>query len=154
MRLVFIDDSEQRKPARQWLSNTLQLTEYGTRHVEAEHVVMPIVIAPSDRVSHSQLADPVTSATTAAVAGRPFALELLEPLREIARTRPSGECSGVGLVLWPPPLYDLYWWLLDEPYLRRGNVGVPLGPHAGLATATPDRPFLLHDGLTGVSRAS
>jgi hypothetical protein len=142
------------KAERRWLADTLELTEYGTQHVEAEHVVLPIVTAPSDHVPHLQLADLVTAATTAAVAGRPHALTLLDPLKSIARARPSGECGGAGLVLWPPPLYDLYWWLLEEPHLRRRNGVIALGPNAESEASGQDRPFLSQDGLNMSRQAS
>jgi hypothetical protein len=139
---------------RRWLADTLQLTENGTRYVDAERVVLPIVTAPSDHVPHLQLADLVTAATTAAVAGRPSARALVDPLKRLAHTRSSGECGGAGIVLYPPALYDLYWWILGESHHRRGNVSAPLGPHVGATTPDPERPFLLHDGMPASSRAS
>lgn len=142
------------KEGRQWLTATLQFTENGTKHVDPEGVVMPIVTAPSDHVPHLQLADLITAATTAAIAGRASALELLESLKQVAHARPgSGERGGVGIVLWPPALYDLYWWLLGESHHRHHSGDTPLGPHARSPKTDPRRPFLLHDGMNGGPRS-
>jgi hypothetical protein len=138
------------KAERRWLTDTLDLTSSGTRHVRAERVVLPIVTAPSDHVPHLQLADLVTASTTAAIAGRKSGLDLVTRLKAIAHTRLTGEAAGAGIVLWPYELYDLHWWVFGEEYYRRGSVGVPLGPHDPASKspfAKPGRPFLKDDGL-------
>jgi hypothetical protein len=138
------------KAEKHWLTETLDLTSNGTQHVNAERVVMPIVTAPSDHVPHLQLADLVTAATTAAVAGRKSGLDLVPLLRELAHTRLTGETGGAGIVLWPKELYDLHWWVFGEEYYRRGSVGFPLGPHDPSAVgplSKAGRPYLKDDGL-------
>lgn len=140
------------KAEKKWLTETLDLTSNGTRYVKAERVVMPIVTAPSDHVPHLQLADLVTAATTAAVAGRKSGLDLAPLLKDLAHTRVTGETGGAGIVLWPKELYDLHWWVFGEEYYRRGNVGFPLGPHDTSAGpfARAGRPYLKDDGLSVV----
>lgn len=138
------------KAEKYWLTETLSLTSNGTKHVKAERVVMPIVTAPSHHVPHLQLADLVTAATTAAVAGRKSGLDLAPLLKELAHTRPTGETAGAGIVLWPKELYDLHWWVFGEEYYRRGDAGIPLGPHDPTAAgplAKPGRPYLKDDGM-------
>lgn len=138
------------KAEKQWLAETLRLTSNGTQHVKAERVVMPIVTAPSDHVPHLQLADLVTAATTAAVAGRKSGLDLATQLMELAHTRVTGEVAGAGIVLWPKELYDLHWWVFGEESYRRGGFGIPLGPHDPAAAgpfAKPGRPYLKDDGM-------
>lgn len=136
------------KAERKWLSDTLELTNNGTRHVRAEHVVLPIVTAPSDHVPFLQLADLVTAATTAAIAGRKSGLALAPRLRALAHTRLTGETAGAGIVLFPNELIDLHWWVFEEAYYRRGNTGTPLGPYDPSPFAKPGRPFLRDDGLS------
>lgn len=139
------------KAEKHWLAETLDLTSNGTQHVKAERVVMPIVTAPSDHVPYLQLADLVTAATTAAVAGRKSGLDLAPLLTELAHTRLTGETGGAGIVLWPSELYDLHWWVFGEEYYRRGNTGIPLGPHDPTAAgplSRPGRPYLKDDGLS------
>jgi hypothetical protein len=133
---------------RKWLADTLELTSNGTQHVKAEHVVLPIMTAPSDHVPHLQLADLVTAATTAAIAGRKSGLDLAPRLKAMAHTRVTGETAGAGIVLWPDKLYDLHWWVFGEEYYRRGNTGIPLGPHDPTPFALPGRPFRKDDGLS------
>jgi hypothetical protein len=138
------------KAERRWLTETLDLTRNGTNHVKAERVVLPIVTAPSDHLSHLQLADLVTAATTAAVAGRKSGIDLVPWLKALAHTRLTGETAGAGIVLWPRSLYDLHWWVFQEQYYRRGNTGHPLGPHDPASEspfAVPGRPYLRDDGM-------
>jgi len=42
---------------RDWLEETLQLTDHGTEYVTPDRVVLPIVTTPSHHVPHLQLAD-------------------------------------------------------------------------------------------------
>ncbi|MEW2193679.1 hypothetical protein [Streptomyces microflavus] len=95
-----------------WLAESVDLTTVGTTYVKPNRVVMPIVTAPSDHLPHLQLADLVTAATTAAVAGREAGMELVELLKPLARRNAHGYIGGAGLVLWPrsltgPLLLDL-----------------------------------------------
>src|SRR5690606_8706973 len=133
------------KAERRWLADTLELTKNGTQYVRAERVVMPIVTAPSDHVPHLQLADLVTAATTAAVAGRKSGLDLVSRLKALAHKRKSGETGGAGIVLWPPDLYDLHWWVFGETHYIRGNSGTPLGPNHTSKIVPIGRPFIRHD---------
>ncbi|MEU4970056.1 DUF3800 domain-containing protein [Streptomyces smyrnaeus] len=103
------------KDHAKWLAEALDLTTVGTTYVKPDRVVMPIVTAPSDHVPHLQLADLVTAATTAAVAGRPNGLELIELLKPLARRNTYGRIGGAGLALVPrDPLVDLYLALFSR----------------------------------------
>lgn len=83
---VMIADKPGGGPADEgrWLAETLKLTNDGTEYVNPGKVVLPILTAPSHHVPHLQLADLVTAASAAAVAGRPAGLELKELLRQLA----------------------------------------------------------------------
>ncbi|CAM5640686.1 hypothetical protein STAFG_0362 [Streptomyces afghaniensis 772] len=97
-----------RKDQTKWLTEALDLTTVGTTYVKPDRVVMPIVTAPSDHVPHLQLADLVTAATTAAVAGLRNGLELIELLKPLARRNACGRIGGSGLALVPrDPLIGL-----------------------------------------------
>ncbi|WP_377268402.1 DUF3800 domain-containing protein [Peterkaempfera sp. SMS 1(5)a] len=129
-----------------WLRAAKELTESGTPHVAPERVTLPILTAPSHLVPHLQLADLVAAATTAAVAGRPAGLDLLDPLTRLARRNDEGRIGGAGLVLWPPQLMDLHYWLFGERVYQRRGREHRLGP----PSATPDRTgrtFQHTDGL-------
>ncbi|MGW3216184.1 DUF3800 domain-containing protein [Streptomyces parvus] len=116
-----------------WLAESLDLTTVGTTYVKPNRVVMPIVTAPSDHLPHLQLADLVTAATTAAVAGREAGLGLVELLKPLARRNAHGYIGGAGLVLWPRSLTDLFYWIFGETHYVRNSVGYPIGPGSGFS---------------------
>lgn len=97
-----------------WLAETLSLTNHGTEYVEAGRIVMPILTAPSHHLPQLQLADLVTAATTAAVAGHPAARELAPLLRELAHKNALHYIGGAGVVLWPGSLRNLLHWVFGE----------------------------------------
>ncbi|MGW0980351.1 DUF3800 domain-containing protein [Streptomyces xiamenensis] len=134
------------KDHSKWLSEALDLTTVGTRFAKPERVVMPIVTAPSDHVPHLQLADLVTAATTAAVAGREAGMELIDGLKPLARRNAYGYVGGAGVVLWPPSLNDLYYWVLGESTYVKGGSGHPIGPTDD-KFAQPGRPFRNISGI-------
>lgn len=129
-----------------WLSEVVDLTTAGTQYVKPNRVIMPIVTAPSHHVPHVQLADLVTAATTAAVAGRPSGTDLLDLLKPLARRNSHGFIGGAGVVLWPRDLVDLYFWMFGEDTLVRGGAGYPLGPQPH-PFSYPGRPFQHEPGL-------
>lgn len=97
-----------------WLAQTLVLTNDGTAYTEPGKVVLPVLTANSRHVPHLQLADLVTAATTAAVAGRPHGLQLATLLLQLARKNNRGYAGGAGITLWPPGLRDLLYWVFQE----------------------------------------
>lgn len=105
--------------------------------------------APSHHIPHLQLADLVTAATVAAVAGNLYALELTPRLTQIADRLPEDRVGGAGLTVWPPDsLMDLYWHLYGEQVFVHRGTACQLGPIAGAdGFAQPDRPFFATDGL-------
>ena len=136
---VVIADEPGGGPADQkaWLAETLPLTYEGTEYTKPKRIVLPITTAPSHHVPHLQLADLIASATTAAVAGNRFALDLLPELRGLAHRNAHRRIGGAGLTVWPPELYNLYHRVCgDDIYVRSGN-GYPL-PDPNLAYADTD----------------
>lgn len=129
-----------------WLSEALDLATAGTPYVKPNRVIMPIVTAPSHHVLHIQLADLVTAATTAAVAGRTSGLGLVDLLKPLARRNAYQRIGGAGVVLWPPDLVDLYHWLFGETVLMKKGIAYPIGPQPG-PFAYPGRPFQSESGL-------
>lgn len=122
-----------------WLAETLPLTERGTVYVKSERVVLPMVIAPSHHVPHLALADLVTAATTAAVAGRPGGFALVPLLNQLAHKNVRGLAGGAGIVLWPPQLRNLHYWVFGESaYVKLArNAGWRL-PYSGWTYASDD----------------
>jgi hypothetical protein len=129
-----------------WLAQTLAVTNDGTTYTEAGKVVLPVLTASSHHVPHLQLADLVTAATTAAIAGRPHGLHLVPLLHQMARKNSWGYAGGAGITLWPPQLRDLLYWVFHEDTYVKDVLGYPLGP-ADTSPASSLRPFHDHDGM-------
>ena len=125
-----------------WLAETLKLTNDGTEYVEPGKVVLPIMTAPSHHVPHLQLADLVTAASTAAVAGRPAGLELRHLLRQLAHRNYHDHAWGAGIVLYPQELINLCYWAFGEKGVSRVS--------ANTGFALPDRRYTYFndDGMT------
>ncbi|TDD57684.1 hypothetical protein E1263_22595 [Kribbella antibiotica] len=129
-----------------WLANTLAVTNDGTAYTAPGKVILPVLTAASHHVPHLQLADLITAATTAAVAGRPSGMDLVPLLLQIARKNYREYVGGAGITLWPPDLRDLLYWIFDEDMYTSGGVDEPLGPTDSPFLA-PGRPFQQASGL-------
>jgi len=136
---VVIADEPGGGPADQkaWLAKTLPLTDAGTDYTKPDRIILPITTAPSHHIPHLQLADLVTGATTAAIAGNRFALDLKLELMALVQRNSYGRVGGAGLTLWPPDLNNLFHWICDDDAYIRSGVGVQL-PQAGLLFADSD----------------
>jgi hypothetical protein len=129
------------KKQKQWLARTLELTSYGTEYVDPLRNVLPILLSHSDHVPHLQLADLVVAATTAAVAGNPYALELVPLLQQLAHTNARGYAGGTGVKLIPDELRNLHHRVFGKD--RFWKVGA--GEYWPLPI--PDLPYATDDGL-------
>lgn len=133
-----------------WLAATLRLTDDGTVYSKPEQIVLPIVTAPSHHVPHLQLADLVAGATTAAIAGNPYALKLVPELAALAHRNSKNRIGGAGVTLWPrDELVDLYWWVFGDDVYVKSNSGHPLGPAAAspCSATSSKRLFVKDNGL-------
>jgi Protein of unknown function (DUF3800) len=126
---------------RRWLAQTLRLTSYGTEYVDPLRIVLPILTTHSDHVPHLQLADLVVAATTAAVAGNAYALELVPLLGSLAHTNARGTVGGTGVKLIPDELRNLHHWVFGERLFWK----VATGEYWPLPI--PDLPYATDDGL-------
>jgi hypothetical protein len=129
-----------------WLGETLRLTSYGTRYLRANKIALPIVTAESRLVPHLQLADLVTAATTAAVAGRKPGLALAPLLAQLMHRHRLNAVNGAGLVLHPDNLYNLLYWCFGE-----STYAVP-STKVRHSLPCPDWPYSTDDGMS--TRAS
>jgi len=127
------------KEQRRWLAQTLRLTSYGTEYVDPLRIVLPILLSHSDHVPHLQLADLVVAATTAAVAGNRYALELVPLLQPLAHTNARGYAGGTGVKLIPDELRNLHHRVFEEDTFWKVGTGEywPL-PIRDLPYATDD----------------
>lgn len=120
----------QREESR-WLAETLQLTNDGTEYVNANEIVMPILTADSHHVPHLQLADLVTAATTAAIAGRQSGLNLAPQLFKLMHRNKLGTAGGAGLVLWPAHRNLMYWCFGETVFAKPSSLAGVTIPYSG-----------------------
>lgn len=143
-----------------WLSSSLSLTTFGTDYVRPDRVVMPMLTADSHHVPHLQLADLVTAATTAAIAGREPGLALVPLLSQMFLRNRRGYIGGAGMVLWPPELNNLYHWVWGDTEYVNESKGIRVKlPARGTGPQHPEyhQPnewsFIENDGMPGAAAA-
>ena len=125
---------------KQWLAETLQLTNDGTEYVRPGRIVLPIVTADSQHVPHLQLADLVTAATTAAIAGRRSGLNVAPLLAKLMHRHSLDAVNGAGLVLFPER-YNLLYWCFGETLWAKPAA------QASCTLPNPAWPYGTSDGL-------
>ena len=98
-----------------FLAGCMDTLKVGTRHVRNLELISLMLTASSGMVRLLQLADLITSCTTAFVAGHDkFALPIFERIRPMLRTF-QGRVGGVGLKLLPSEKYaNLYHWIGND----------------------------------------
>lgn len=140
---VMIADKPGGGPAEEgrWLAETLKLTNDGTEYVEPGRIVLPILTAPSHHVPHLQLADLVTAASTAAVAGRPAGLALKDLLRQLAHRNHLDDAWGAGIVLYPKDMVNLCYWAFGEENASKVSTKI------SFSLPSPRFPYFADDGL-------
>jgi Protein of unknown function (DUF3800) len=114
------------KDENRFLARCVSTFRSGTRFVELERISLALT-TPSHNARLLQVADLVTGATTACVAGeRRYAPPVFERIRPLLRSE-GGRIGRVGLKIQPDLRYmNLYHWLLGDEYYRRGNSGIAL----------------------------
>jgi hypothetical protein len=115
-----------RKDEDRFIESCMDTLRTGTRFVQFNNLEF-VVTSPSRLVRLVQLADLVTSCTTAFVSGeRQYAEPTFEGIRPMLR-RDRGRINGVGLKIHPDYKFmNLYYWLLGDDYVIRHGVGHPL----------------------------
>lgn len=109
-----------------WIAATLDLTRYGTNYVKPGGIILPILTAPSHHHPHLQLADLVTGALVAALAGTDHGNALVDLIKPILHKNFHGFIGGTGLKLFPDSINNLHYWVLGEMAMSRGNSGLGL----------------------------
>ena len=79
----------------------------------------------------------IAGATTAAIAGNRYALELLPELKALSHRNSHGRIGGAGLTIWPPSLVNLFHWVCGDDCHIRFGTGFPL-PESGRLFAESD----------------
>lgn len=143
--IVFDKPGGSHKDEDAWITDTRALTDLGTEFVKADSIVAAVLTAPSHHHPQLQLADLIAGSTIGAFAGNRFAISLMPKLKEMFHRGGWGaNIGGSGVKLYPDAVCNLYYWVLGDEDVTRGNVGTPL-PWKGL------RRFVEDDGLASKS---
>lgn len=129
-----------RSSEHRFLSDCLEQLRNGTDYVDFESI--NLLLTSDSRLSRLlQLADVVTSATLAYVAGESnYSPAIWREIAPLMR-KDGGRIGGKGVKIHPDLRYgNLYHWLFDDAHIRRGVGWVTL-PDASIAyAATSDNP--------------
>ncbi|MGW2299201.1 hypothetical protein [Streptomyces violaceorubidus] len=125
-----------------WLADALALDTDGTQYVKPadKQILLPIITTRSDHVDHLQLADLVTAATTALVAGATSADRYKDLIYKLLVKNYRDYAGGAGLKFIPSAAYNsralmnlAYWVFGEDAYVlpdTASSVGTVL-PHTG-----------------------
>jgi Protein of unknown function (DUF3800) len=110
-----------------FLRECLQLVLDGTEYAGLKSIPINVLTADSRHMRQLQLADLVTSCTTAFIAGEGlYAPQVFDALLPLAH-RDWGCIGGRGIKIHPDGRYrNLYHWLLGDEYWIRSQSGWPL----------------------------
>lgn len=114
--------SGNRKNEHKFLADCVKTLRYGTDYTNFEHIPLSILSASHKFIRLLQLADIVTSCTTAFVAGESkHSPQIFKVIKQIL-VRHSDRIGGVGLKIHPDLKYaNLYHWLLDDKIFYKGD---------------------------------
>lgn len=129
------------------LSDFLAMSSVGTGWVLPNSVALNLLTTPSHLLRHLQVADLVTGATVAAVAGSRWASGLFPAIKPMLIKNALGFVGGTGLKLWPRGCLNLYYHVLGETAYTRASAmaGVPLPRQSWPGQAPLD--YYADDGL-------
>ncbi|MCI0454887.1 MAG: DUF3800 domain-containing protein [Candidatus Dadabacteria bacterium] len=101
--------------------------EKGTNYVTFDRIPLSVMTANNKHIRLLQLADVITSCTLSRIAGEPkYSPEVFDLIKPIYR-KASNLIGGAGLKIHPDFRYlNLYYWLLGDKYVKKGNTGFPL----------------------------
>jgi len=125
--LIIDRPSGDRGDENRFLSRCLDTIESGTEYVLPDRIAINAVSTRSELVRLLQLADVVTSCTTAMVAGESrFAPPVFTQVKELLVSH-FGSIGGRGLKIHPDGRYaNLYHWLCEDTHFTRDQVGWPM----------------------------
>ena len=127
-----------KKQEEGFLEAFLQRVQTGTEFAPPDRVLLNLLTTPARLVRHLQLADLVTSITTAMVAMKyRYARPAFDQIRPLFMKNSLGYVGGTGLKLFPNQLTNLYHWVLGE------DTYVRVGMNSGWGL--PMRKFPYHD---------
>jgi len=110
-----------------FLAGCVETLQGGTDYVKADHIVLHVLFAPSKFIRLLQVANVVTSCSTAAVGGEHrFSPPVFASVKGLLAKK-GDRIGGVGLKLHPYFMYaNLYHWLVGDTHLWMSGTAFPL----------------------------
>jgi len=110
-----------------FLAGCIETLQRGTGYVKPDHIVLNVLFSPSRFIRLLQVADVVTSCSTAAVGGEhQFSPPVFASVKGLL-DREGERIGGVGLKLHPYFMYaNLYHWLVGDTHLWMSGTAFPL----------------------------
>ena len=132
------------------LADFLAMSSVGTGWVLPTNVALNILTTPSHLVRQLQLADIVTGATVAAVAGSRYAPPVFASVKPMFIKNALGYAGGTGLKLWPWACLNLDFHVLGEAAYTRASAmgGYSLPLERFWAPPRQDLDYFVDDGLS------
>jgi hypothetical protein len=115
-----------RKRENKFLADCIDTLRCGTDYVKPDKIVLNVLCSPPKFIRLLQVADVITSCTTAFVSGEnSFSPPVFETIKTLF-ARELGRIGGVGLKIHPDLKYaNLYYWLLGDSHFVRSMQGFP-----------------------------
>lgn len=125
--IIASQPSGDRRAENKFLTSCLETLKDGTEYVEFETIPLGVISCPPKFIRLLQLADIITSCTTAYVSGESnYSPPIFDGLLKLF-ANDGRRIGGVGLKIHPDNVYcNLYHWLLGDKMLWRGSVGMGL----------------------------
>jgi len=121
------------------IADCVETLKYGTDYMKFDRIPLSVFTASHKFVRLLQLADVVTSCTTAFVAGES---NYSPPIFEVIKAMMPGDSQrkgGIGLKIHPDLQYaNLYHWLLGDTHFWRGSMGFPMPLPSYPYSTSPD----------------
>lgn len=125
--LVIADRALAGSPEDKFLADCLESLEAGSGYLRPNALAINVVSTNSKFIRLLQVADVITGATLAAVAGETrYSLAVLHELKPMYR-QSAGCIGGYGVKIHPDYRYvNLYYWIFGDQMRWRLNAGLPL----------------------------
>ena len=125
--VVIARPSGDRRAEDKFLASCLETLQSGTKYVKPDRIILNPLSSPPSFIRLLQVADVVTSCTTATVSGETrFAPPVFSAVKNLL-VKEGGRCGGIGLKIHPDFKYaNLYHWLVGDSHFWKGPVGSPL----------------------------
>lgn len=125
--VIVAQPSGDRSTENKFLANCLETLKCGTDYLKPDRIALSVLSSPPKFIRLLQVADVITSCTTAFVAGEDeFSPPIFDTVKQLL-VNENGRIGGFGLKIHPDIKYaNLYHWLVGDSHFWKHSMGVPL----------------------------